>query len=83
MLDDFKEKDDLGLLYKAGGREKIDNSKMEPIFGNVKLVKCKRLEELEEGLDLIITHISVQTYCGKERYTGWPGEREIIWEMGL
>ena len=39
---------------------------MGEIIGKVKIVDCKRLEALEEGLEMIVSNISIINYRGKE-----------------
>lgn len=41
---------------------------MEYLYGDLTVKKCDRLEELEEGLELIISHIRSTKYRGIDRY---------------
>lgn len=58
------------LIYTEKEREEINNLvllKMQPIKSKIKLIGCKRLEDLEERKELLISNLSAGNYRGMGR----------------
>ncbi|MBS0032581.1 MAG: hypothetical protein KFE23_00475 [Candidatus Baumannia cicadellinicola] len=65
-LDIFTNKDD--IIYKEEDRNCAKNLRMDKIIGDIRVKNCKRLEDLQEGLELQITALSTIIYRKTERY---------------
>lgn len=61
-------RDKNALHYNKEDVDNVNEQLMQEIKGNIKVTSCKRLEELEEGAELIITAIKEIKYRNKIRY---------------
>lgn len=54
--------------YNKEEKKEIENLTMDYLYGDITVKKCNRLEELEKGLELIVSHIRSTKYRGIDRY---------------
>lgn len=53
--------------YNKEEKKEIEDLKMDYLYGDITVKKCNRLEELEQGLELVISHMRSSQYRGIDR----------------